>query len=699
MLFALLALIVILLAGRGSAQVARRFKQAEVLGELLGGFLIGPSVFGALFPSAFHALFQQAAVGAALSMLSWIGAILMLLIAGLEVDLQIVRQLAKPGGYTAAGAILTSLLAGTLFSSQVMGRPIFNSFFLGIVLSVTGVSVIAKILIERDSLRRGYAQVILAAGITSEVLVWPLISLVSSLHKRNGAAAGALAVLFLVLFFLVMFTLGRRFTFWAMRRVADLTSLVSGQLSLVIVLAFAAAAITEGLGLHALLGAFTFGVLLSQAPRTTTLLKENIQVLAVGFFAPVFFVLAGMRVDIFRLSSAASIGVLLLLFVVATLVKVTGGALSARIGKLSVPESLLVGIGVNLKGGSDVIVAILGVELGLLSTETYTMYTIIAILTVFVSQPMVALLEKRVSPSQEEMARLNREEARRRAYLSAVERVLVPMNPELFPAISANVVQALAAAKQKEEEIFDITQLNAYETEKHPRPVQGALVEAEKRLDEASELDKIELTIGQAAKPNTLESILEAGKKHNLIAIAAKAPRQAALLSFGKLQDRIIDESESDVLVAVRDPKDYAPVKRILVPVNGHEHSLSAADLAGYLAKEYRAELVLLTVVQAKLDSLFWKERKHRDLLEAGYRLLREVSFRVDRLGIKASHRVQLGEDVTEVIKKELRRVTYGLVVLGTLDRSTSEGLHLGGSIHPIVATVDIPALVLVSHA
>ncbi len=322
LLLSILAIALILVVGRGSAEIARRFKQAEVLGELLGGFIIGPSVLGALLPSAYSALFLNANVGVALSMLSWIGAILILLIAGLEVDLKIVRKLAKPGGLTALFAIVASVVLGTAFGRFALGSSGLKAFFLGVVLSVTGVSVIAKILIERDSLRRGYAQVILAAGVASEVVVWPVISVVASLSGGNPGGnpwvVGARSAAFVLLFFLFIMTIGRKFAFWAMRRTADLTQVVSGQLSLVLVLAFVAAAITLAMGLHPLLGAFVFGVVLSQAPRATTSLKESVQALAVGLFAPVFFVLAGMRVDIFRLRSASAIGIMLLLLVLAT---------------------------------------------------------------------------------------------------------------------------------------------------------------------------------------------------------------------------------------------------------------------------------------------------------------------------------------------------------------------------------------------
>ncbi|HET9110049.1 MAG TPA: cation:proton antiporter, partial [Ktedonobacterales bacterium] len=406
LLFALLGIAAILLVGRGVAELARRIGQPEVLGELLGGVLLGPSVFGAIFPGAYRALFLAPSVSAGLSLFSWVGAILLLLVAGLEVDLKILRENARPNALTALFAIVPSIIAGTVFAVVLLGRPLANGVFLGLTLSVTGVSVIAKILIERDALRRTYAQVIIAAGVASEVIVWLLISVVSTLRAGTELQTGARALIFAVAFFAFMLTLGRRFTNWAMRRTADLTSIVRGEVSLALILAFVSAAITQALGLHALLGAFVFGVLLGEAPRANEQLKERLQTLVVGVFAPIFFVLAGMRVDIFKLGSFASVGVVALLFIIATLVKVLFGAMGARLGGMRPIESLLVGVGVDLRGGTDVIVAILGAELGLLSVQVYTLYAFVAILTVLAAPLVIDLLERRTPPSREELARL-----------------------------------------------------------------------------------------------------------------------------------------------------------------------------------------------------------------------------------------------------------------------------------------------------
>ena len=712
LLFALLGIAAILVVGRGTAELARRVGQPEVLGELVGGVILGPSLLGALFPGIYHALYLTPIVNAGMSLLSWIGAILLLLVAGLEVDLKILRAHARPGALAAAFAIIPSIAAGTIFAVLVLGKAPSSGIFLGLVLSVTAVSVAAKILIEREALRRDYAQVIIAAGVVSEVLVWLLIAVVSQLRAGTEVASGLEATAFAVGFFILMMTLGRRFTNWAMRRTADLTSIVNGELSLVIVLTFVSAAITQALNLHALLGAFVFGVLLSQAPRATEQLKERIQTLVVGFFAPIFFVLAGMRVNVFQLGGAGGVGAALvaivLLFLIATLIKVGLATLGARLGGLRWLESLLVGIGLDLKGGTDVIVAILGAELGLLTVRIYTIYAVVAILTVLVAPPIIALLERHVPLSREELARLNREEAKRRAYMPNLERVLVPIAPSLNADVAAALVQAIAQAKRTEDEVFDITQLElSGPAAQAPDAlaVTGA-AQAGQSLGGVADKHTVELTRREASaetRDATVKAILDAAHEHELIALGAAPPSaEGGSFSLGYIQDHVIDQAHADVLVivsgAARRSFTRRSVQRVLVAVNDFEYSLAAGDVAAYLAKATEAELVLFTSVRSRLDSLFWRERSHRQLLKNGFEVLRELAFRVGRLDVPLSERVEVSADAGEAIVGELRRQRYDLVVLGAVDRSADGRLYLGGPVETVLARGETPTVLLISH-
>ena len=696
LLLTLIALAVILFLARAAGELVRRLGQPEVLGELLAGFLLGPSVFGALLPATYHTLFLTNAVSLVLSSFSWVGAILLLLVSGLEVDLTILRTEIKPGTLAAAFAILPSLVVGMLFGHFALGIPLLSGLMLGIVLSVTAVGVLAKILIERQALRRRYAQVMLAAGIASEVLVWVLVSLASSIRSGSLLTAG-LSSLAVAGFFLVMLTLGRRFTFWAMRRVTDLTGITHGQVSLVLVLMFLTAAITESLGLHALLGAFVFGVLLSRAPRSTRPLVESLQTMTVGLFSPIFFALAGMRVDVFQLGQLGAIGTVLLLLAIASLLKVGFSALGARLGGLPLWESLLVGVGLDLKGGTDVIVAILGMELGLLSNQAYTLYTLVAILTVLISPVLLRRLAQQVPPSPDEQARLAREEAEHHAYIPQVERILVPVTPPLLPAMVSAVVERIAWAKHEENQIFDITELVIKDKQPEPAPADAEVMQS---LETVSELKEVELTQQHVEEDHdTVQAILEAVPGHALLALGAHPPMPTRL-TFGQLQDELIHRAPSNVLVIIghHEQWDCSLVRRILVPTNGLEHAMAAGDLAAALAKSCDAELVLLHVVEAELSQLYRWGRERDQLREAAASVVDKLAVLARRLGVRVSERVVEGRSPGEAILAELERAPYELMVLGAVDRGTDDRPYLGRTIQTVLTEGDTPAVLLVSH-
>jgi Kef-type K+ transport system membrane component KefB len=705
LLGAFLAILVVLLAARGTAEVSRRLKQPEVLGELLGGFVIGPSVLGAVFPHAFHVLFQNVAVSLALQWMSWIGAVLLLMIAGMEADLAILRQKVLPGLLAAAGAIGASIAVGSFLGARLFRLEPTSSFFLGLVLSVTAVSVVAKLLIEREALRRDYAQVLLAAGIAGEVLVWPLISIVSSVqHKGNPWMAGLRATGLAAGFFLFMFTLGRRFTYWAMRRVADATDVPNGELTLILVLMFASAAITTTLGLHPLLGAFVFGVLLGKAPRATIALKENIQAIAISLFAPIFFALAGMRVNLFNLRGWGSVEGILMLLVVASSAKVLFGFAGARLGGLPTWEAATVGMGLTLKGGTDVVVAIVGTELLLLSPDLYTTYAVVAILTVIVTPPLVNWLANKTAPGIEELKRLNREEARKLAYLADRERVLVPLSPELMPALSAKIVAIIATAKQLEGELFDVTEV-AIQPERVIGPdtasedeQQEGLQEASAMLAEAATMAVVE--VGRIISPSdkVIETLEAAAGSQHLLAMGATKAFGESTLSFGQMQDRLLREISTDVLLTVHPDDDFPAPQRILVPITGLPHSYAAADIAAYLARGSNAEVVLLTVVAPKLGAHFWKVRKHRDLLQAGYTITHEATKRMSHLDVPLEEKVVLSDNPVEAIVSELKRGAYDLMVIGSILRSSSGGISLGSTVEHLLQVVNVPRVLLVSH-
>lgn len=710
-LLGLVALAIILVAANVAADLARRLGQSEVLGDLLAGVVLGPSVLGALAPQIYHQLFLTGPVSNGLSLLSWIGVVLLLLMAGMEVDIQLLRHVGKASALAGGLAIVSSLAVGIVFA-HFSGPPLSqDALFLGIVLSCTAEGIVASFLLEHGLARRSFAQVILVAGAGSETMAWLLVALASSIRSGSLLLAGR-SLLAALVFFVLAATLGRRFTYWAMRRVTDVGRLALGPLSLVLVLMLVAAATTQFLGLHPVLGAFVFGIILARSPRTPPMLKERLNTVTSSIFGPVFFVLAGMQVDILNLSFGAVMVALLLLLLVATAVKIGSAMLGGLAGGLRAKEALLVGLGLNFKGKTDVIVAIIGVELGLLSGQAFTMYAVIALVTVLFSMPLFTRLERTVHPSAEERARLEREEAERRAYVPKIERVLLPMAPALLPGLASQVVERLAHAKQGQNQIFDVTHLatggpvSTFPAACAPVGHEAANPEAAKdRLEAASELKNVEVVGERAQKAtSTLRPILDAAKSYDLIAMGACAEPHHTTISFGRLQDAIIQRAKTDILIVTSRQQQIKmdEVRRILVPVNGLEYSMAAGDIAASLASSLGGasgpEVVLLHVVTTHLHALFRQAQDRQQQREVGMRVVSELEFRVNRLGVNCAGEVRIAQHPWNGILMELRRGDYQLVVMGGYNRSSGGRPYLGATIRTVLSRSAVPTVLLLTQ-
>ncbi|MDQ2830356.1 MAG: universal stress protein [Chloroflexota bacterium] len=461
-------------------------------------------------------------------------------------------------------------------------------------------------------------------------------------------------------------------------------------------LTFLVGALTHAMHLHPLLGAFIVGVLLRGAPRVSPPLAQSVQTMTLGLFGPVFFVFAGMRVDLTQLGGPSAIITIILLLVVASLVKIGFGGLGALLGGLGWWEAASVGVGLNLKGGTDVIVAVVGSELGFLSGSLYTTYAVVAMLTVLISPPLLTFLSKKAPPSTAEAERLAREEMAERAYLQRVERVLTPVAPPLFPALVADVVACIATTKQAHNQVFDVTRLDV-EHRMEPEPVlsNGRMPRVLRAANAAPE--------AQPAQRHA--DALAAAKGYDLVAIGARPPQPTPLLSLGRLNDRIINDGQTDVLVVVSAGEGVScgDATRILVPINGLEHSMAAIDVAACLARHNEAEVVLFHVARPLVAT--WTDSTHDrhngeddQALTAITGVMRGLARQIGGQGVRVTHRVRTSADPGAEILREARRDDYGLIVLGATTRGVTTHLALGATTQEVLTQEHTPVVLLISH-
>ncbi len=289
-------------------ELARRVNQPAVVGELLAGILLGPSLLSSVLPGFGRWMLPQSELqGYLLEVVSLLGAIFLLLMTGLETDLQLIRRHARTAVGVSFGGILVTFssgfVLGQLLPESLLGgqhaRLVF-ALFVATSMAISAIPVIAKVLIDLKLMRRDIGQTILAAGMSDDTTGWILLSIVAGLASGEAVTAGSVltTVGSVLAFMVVSFTLGRMLVRHALNLVQDRVGSPYRLLTLVMVLTFTWAAITQALNLEAVLGAFVMGVLFGQMRRLPDEVHDRIEGMSVGVFSPLFFGVAGLKVNL-----------------------------------------------------------------------------------------------------------------------------------------------------------------------------------------------------------------------------------------------------------------------------------------------------------------------------------------------------------------------------------------------------------------
>src|SRR5512139_310808 len=437
-LMLIVQLAVLLVTARGLAEVAQRVGQPSVVGEILAGILLGPSALSNPALSFGKWLMPQSAVqGYLLEVISLLGAMFLLLITGLETDLPLIRRHARSALSAAAGGIVvpftTGFVLGQWLPDDLLANPdqrVVFALFLATALSISAIPVIAKVLMDLNLMRRDVGQTIIAAPMTDDTVGWILLSIVGGLATGEALSAVAIAgaVGRVAAFMAVSFTLGR----WLVKRALDVVQdeIVSPyrMLTLVMVCTFAWGAVAQASGLEAVLGAFVMGILFGQMPRLPEAVHDQLKGAALGIFAPVFFGVAGLKVNIGRLLHPRLLALTALIVLIATLGKVVGTYAGARfIGRRDHWTALSFGAGLNARGAMEIIVATIGLQLHVLTQDTFSMIVVMAMATSLMAPAALRWVLERVEPEEQELKRLRQEELTRGSLISRVHRVLLPV--------------------------------------------------------------------------------------------------------------------------------------------------------------------------------------------------------------------------------------------------------------------------------
>lgn len=694
---------VLLLAARGLGEIAQRLNQPSVVGEILAGILLGPSLLSSLFPAAGAWIVPQTALqGNLLEVVSLIGVMLLLLITGLETDLALIRRQARTAAGASIGGIIvpfaTGFLLGWYLPTSLLASPdqrVIFALFVATAMSISAIPVIAKVLMDMKLMRRDVGQTILAAGMTDDAIGWMFLSIVAGLAAGEAITAGTIlsAVGSVVAFMALSFTAGR----WLVRRsldfVQDEVRSRDRLLTLVVVLTFIWGAITHALNIEAVLGAFFMGLLFGQMPRLPAEVIQKLESMTLAVFAPIFFAVAGLKVNILHLLTPRLIGIALLVIFVATFGKVVGSYAGARlVGKRDHWTALSLGAGMNARGAMEIIVATIGLQLGILSQDMFSMIVLMAMATSLMAPPALRWTLSKVVPEQQELDRLRREELAAGSRVADIRRVLIPARLRAERNI-IHQIEAHLVARLKRRNPLSVTLLNVSEPKQ--RAEGAAFLE---RLSD--DFPRIDLTrkVVEAREPTT-PILAEAAKDYQLMILGATEGLKRPEALFHPLIDQMVRLAPcATIVVRGGGGTDRQwPPKRLLVPTNGSSASRHAAEIAFILATEPDEEVLVLSVAQelGRLGQLGAETALAEREIEARRQIVDELVDLGRAQGSLTRGMVEIGAEVEAVILETARDENIDLIVLGTDVRPGSDRLFLGPRVERILQSAPCPVMVV----
>ncbi len=379
-----LSLAVIITAAKAGGWIAVRLRLPAVLGELLVGVVLGPSVID-LLDAAF--VVDSGLLEHEIYDLAEIGVILLMFIAGLEIDLGEMRRAGRVAVLGGLLGVAVPLVMGSL-AVLPFGYQGSEAVFIGIILTATSVSISAQTLLELGVLRTREGIAMLGAAIVDDVVVILLLSIFLALTQAAGGAASVALVFARMLIYLGLASGIGWLLLPRLARWVDEQPISQGLTALAVVSALLFAWAAEAIGgLAPITGAFIAGVCLANSPLRHKL-EAKVHTLAYGFFVPIFFVSIGLHTNV-RGIAAAGLLVLAVLFVVAVVSKILGAGVGAWLGGYSRGEALRVGIGMVSRGEVGLIVATTGVAQGMIPKEIFSIVVILVLLTTLVTPLML----------------------------------------------------------------------------------------------------------------------------------------------------------------------------------------------------------------------------------------------------------------------------------------------------------------------
>jgi Kef-type K+ transport system membrane component KefB/nucleotide-binding universal stress UspA family protein len=690
-------IVLLLLVGRLLGEAMQRIGQPAIIGQLLAGIVLGPSIFGAVWPDAQHAIFPpQGEQRSMIDAVAQLGILMLLLLTGMETDLRLVKKVgAAASGISIAGIAVPfacGFALGELLPDGMLPNPdqrLVTSLFLGTALSISSVKIVALIVREMNFIRRNVGQIIVASAIIDDSLGWIIIAVTFGLASHGTVDLGTLArsVLGTALFLLVSLTIGRRIVFTLIRWTND--SLVSEVpvITMILIIMGGMALVTHLIGVHTVLGAFVAGILVGESPILTRHIDEQLRGLITALFAPVFFGLAGLGTDLSVFKTPSLVWLMLAVIAIASLGKFAGAFIGGRLGGLNFRESLALGCGMNARGSTEVIIATIGLSMGVLSPNLYTVIVAMAVVTTAAMPPTLRWALARLPLGAEEKKRLDREEFEARGFVTNMERLLIAVDDGANGKFASRLAGLIAGANAMPTTLVHV-QAEDQPAATPPRKPAGrahaqrAGAQAEHRAgadDDDGDAANIDV-VKPAAHALAEQAIAnEAAKGYGMLAIGVE--RLAAKDGFDDSVNRIAARFDGPLaIVSARGAHRDDPMKsrlHILVPITGTEVSLQATEVGIAIARATKAPITAVYVSAARPARVTGRLRNAVRLREQAEAILKEAVEMADRYGIDMRTAVKTDAAVADAILRQAGASRNTLIVMG-VNRRPGETLFFG---------------------
>jgi len=686
-------IILLILVGRLLGEAMLRLGQPAVMGQLIAGLLLGPSVLGALWPDAEHFLFPKSPEQKAmLDGLAQFGILLLLLLAGMETELALVRGVRRAAiSASVAGILLPfafGMLLGHFLPDSLLPDPnkrIITSLFLGTALAISSVKIVASVVRDMGFLRRNVGQVILASAIVDDTIGWIIIAITFGLAGQETfswlSVFGHVGGTFLFLAF--AFTLGRRLVFKIIQFTNDHFRGEGAVIAAILVVMGLFALITQLIGVHTVLGAFVAGILVGESPILTEEIDRQLRGIVAGLFMPVFFGLAGLSADLTVLKDPQLALLTAGLIAIASIGKATGAFAGGYFGGLTFRESTALAMGMNARGSTEVIVASIGLSMGMLSQNLFTMIVAMAVITTTAMPPTLRWALSRLPLRREEKLRLEREEFERSAFVPNLERILLAVDDGANGRFASRLAGLLAGSRGMPVTVLDVANGAANGKAKDDEDI------ADKAPVRAIAKSVVTAAGEAGAKEKDIPKVDVIVRKHDVApseAIATEARRGYDLLMVGigdimakgggfhdKLSKLVSQFEGSIAIVAARgehEQDEHAPIRQVLVPVTGNENARRGAEVAITLAKALDAEASTLSIIGRAARNKAQQRREAQAVTDELKKIARYLETKVD-----ASVRIEDSAD--EAILQTIQRDEPELVAVG-VSRRPGDKLSFG---------------------